>query len=267
MRRPSAVPRSVRTCLVLIAGVALAACTSKERATDSARAADSSSAVPSSATTPAQAPAPAVVSASPNAVASAASLPGTLTKPIDQYSGDELYELVKRLKWGGGADRERKCKGEPQCDGTAPSKHTTVRVDAVDGQDSISALSLPANGVVTVRAINKGSATEDRYGFKAEKKLEYYLIALPGTPVRGAWQLEELDTTPGARRHTKVGSGTFTPCNHPFQPGRVNRANFYTCNDSHMSDSVQKSGLVLFAPPSKDPIWTDCAQGCCMADG
>jgi hypothetical protein len=34
-----------------------------------------------------------------------------------------------------------------------------------------------------------------------------------------------------------------------------------------MSDSVQKSGLVLFAPPNTDPLWMDCAQGCCMADG
>ncbi|MEO6525421.1 MAG: hypothetical protein ABIP93_02220 [Gemmatimonadaceae bacterium] len=255
MRRLPVVPRAARASLVMLfAGAALSACTSKERAPDSARAGADSNAV-----TPPPPPAKAIVGGA------SAALPGALTKPIDQYSGDELYDLVKRLKWGGGADRDRKCKGDPACNGAVP-KRTLVRVDAVDGQDSISAVSLPANGVVTVRAINKGTATEDRYGFKAEKKLEYYLIVLPGNATRGAWQLEELDTTPGARRHTRVGSGTFTPCNHPFQPGRVNRANFYTCADSHMSDSVQRSGLVLRAPPPIDPMWVECAQGCCMAE-
>ncbi|MDB4881804.1 MAG: hypothetical protein JWL95_570 [Gemmatimonadetes bacterium] len=229
MRRQSAVPRSaLARVLFLVTGVALTACTPKERP-------------------PAQ-------------------LPGALTKPIDQYTGDELYDLVKRLKWGGGADRERKCKGDSACDGSQPSKRTMVRVDAVDGQDSLSALNLPANGVIGVRALNKGEQVEERYGFKPDKKLEYYLIVLPGSAKSGTWQLEELDTTPGARRHTKVGGGTFTPCNHPFQPGRVNRANFYTCADSHMSDSVQKSGLLMFDPKT-DPLWMDCAQGCCMAEG
>lgn len=229
MRRLSAVPRSaLARVVILAAGVALTACTPKDRP-------------------PAQPP-------------------GALSKPVDQYTGDEMYALVQRLKWVGGADRDRKCKGDPQCEGTQPGKHTTVRVDAVDGQDSISALNVPANGVIGVRALNRGEQVEDRYGFKPDKKLEYYLIVLPGSAKSGTWQLEELDTTPGARRHTKVGSGTFTPCNHKFLPKLVNRANFYTCNDSHLSDSVQKSGLVLFAPPSIDPLWLACAQGCCMAE-
>jgi hypothetical protein len=46
----------------------------------------------------------------------------------------------------------------------------------------------------------------------------------------------------------------------------VNRANFYNCADSHMTDSVQKSGMVMFDPKT-DPLWTECAQGCCLADG
>ena len=94
--------------------------------------------------------------------------------------------------------------------------------------------------------------------------MEYYLIVLPGNATNGTWRLEELDTTPGARRHVSVGSGTFTPCNHPFRPGRVNRANFFNCADSHMSDSVQRSGLRMFAP-DKDPLWMNCAEGCCIA--
>ena len=236
--------------MVVIALVA-SACTSKERAPDSARA-DSGAgagAVP-----------PNTLATTPPA---AAALPGQLTKPLDQYSGDEFYDLVQRLKWGGGADVSRACKGSPGCGST---KETMVRVDAVDGQDSLSATAVPTNGVVEMRALNKGSEVEDRYGFKPDKKLEYYLVVLPANGNASSWRLEELDTTPGARKHSSVGTGKFTPCNHPFQPRRVNRANFHTCADSHMSDTVQKSGLVMF-DPKKDPLWTDCAQGCCLADG
>jgi hypothetical protein len=238
---------------VALTTIVLASCSSRERGPDTARAGATSGAAPGTppntlATTPAAAP-----------------LPGQLTKPIDQYTGDEFFEFVQRLQWGGGAERDRKCKGDPGCDGTNPARHTVVRVDAVNGQDSVSATSVPANGVVTVRAINRGTFDEQRYGFKPNRRLEYYLIVLPGSGANGRWQFEELDTTPGARRHTNVGTGTFKPCNHPFRPGRVNRANFYTCEDSRLSDSVQKSNLLLFDFP-KDPVWTECAQGCCIAD-
>ena len=244
--------------MVLVAGAALAGCTKKEAPHDTARA-DSASA---GATPPATPPAPAnsLAAASP----STANLPGALTKPIDQYTGDEFYDFVQRLKWGGGVEKDRKCKGNAGCDGTNPSRHTSVKVDAVDGQDSISATTVPVNGVIAVRALNRGDLTEDRYGFKAEKKLEYYMIVLPGTGGNGQWRFEELDTTPGARRHTSFGSGTFKPCNHPYRPGRVNRANFYTCENSPTSaDSVQRSNLMMFNPPT-DPIWIDCAAGCCI---
>jgi len=254
VRRHIAVPLAAcaRVGIVVVA-LSIAACAPKDKAPDTARA-DSGAGAP---------PPPNTLATIPPA---AATLPGQLTKPIDQYSGDEFYELVQHLKWGGGADRERACKGDPGCGGEKPSKHTLVRVDAVDGQDSLSALGVPTNGLVAIRALNKGSAVENRYGFKPEKKLEYYLIVLPGGKDAGTWRLEELDTTPGARKHSSAGTGTFKPCNHPFQPKRVNRANFYTCADSHMSDSVQKAGMVMFDPKS-DPLWTSCAQGCCLADG
>lgn len=248
MRRHSVVIRSTRIVLgILVAGATLAACASKERPRDSTGTAPDTTRPPGS---------------DPGTAA----LPGELTKPLDQYSGDEMYDFVRKLSWGGGADVERKCKDDPSCDGEKPATQTLVRVDAVDGQDSISAINLPKYGAVGMRALNRGKQVEERYGFKPAKNLEYYLVVLPGDQKAGKWQLEELDTTPGARKHTTVKSGTFTPCNHPFQPKRVNRANFYTCTDSHMSDSVQKSGLKMFAPP-KDPLWMDCAQGCCMADG
>jgi hypothetical protein len=32
-----------------------------------------------------------------------------------------------------------------------------------------------------------------------------------------------------------------------------------------MNDSAQTSNLLLFASP-KDPVWTECAEGCCIAD-
>jgi hypothetical protein len=228
VRRQLAALRPLRLGLAaLLAGAALTACTSKE---------------------PTGAP-----------------LPGQLTKPIDQYTGDELYAFVQGLQWGGGAERDRKCKGDPQCDGTNPPKHTVVRVDAVNGQDSISATTVPANGVVSARALNRGTLDEQRYGFKANPRLEYYMIVLPGSGGNGRWQFEELDTTPGARRHSSIGTGTFTPCsNHQYRRGRVNRANFYTCADSPGADSVQKSNLLLFAAPT-DPVWIACAAGCCIA--
>ena len=136
-----------------------------------------------------------------------------------------------------------------------------THVPWVDATDE----TLSPDGVVSVRAINRGTLAEDRYGFKAEKKFEYYMIVLPGTGGSGRWQFEELDTTPGARKVTTFGAGTFKPCNHPYRPGRVNRANFYTCADSPSGDSVQTSNLKMFSKPT-DPIWVDCAAGCCIAD-
>jgi hypothetical protein len=252
VRRLIAVPLSAYVRAgILIAAVSISACRSKDRAPDSARANTGAGAPPNTlATTP----------------PAGAKLPGQLDKPIDEYSGDEFYALVERLTWGGGADRERACKGDKACDGTAPSKFTTVRVDAVDGQDSLSAIAVPTNGVVAIRALNRGDVTEDRYGMKPGKQLEYFLIVLPGKGDAGTWRLEELDTTPGARRHSSAGTGTFKPCNHPYRPKRVNRANFHTCDDSQSGDSVQKAGMVMF-DAKKDPLWAGCAQGCCLADG
>jgi len=244
----------VRVGLVaLLAGAALTACSSKEPAPDTARAGTAAGGAPP------QAPANAVAAAAP----AVAALPGALTKPIDQYTGDEFYDFVQKLKWGGGVEKARKCKGNPGCGGTKPSQTTKVRVDAVDGQDSITTTALPVNGVVAVRALNRGSLDEERYGFKADKKFEYYAIVLPGAGENGDWRIEELDTTPGARKHTSFGTGTFEGCNHPYRPGRVNRANFYTCaNSPSGNDSTQTSNLMMF--DATDPIWIDCSRGCCI---
>ena len=76
---------------------------------------------------------------------------------------------MQRLKWGGGVEKDRKCKGNAGCGGTNPSRRTLVRVDAVDGQDSISATTVPANGVIAVRAINRGidAVHADKEGMRA----------------------------------------------------------------------------------------------------
>ena len=246
---------STRLGVAALVTSALVACTAKEAPRDSARADSASAGAPS------PAPANSLATAPP----SGAAAPGALTKPIDQYTGDEFYQFVQALRWGGGVEKERACKGSPGCAGENPARLTRVRVDAVDGQDSISAATVPANGVVAVRASNRGDQVEERYGFKPERNLEYYLVVLPGAGPNGTWRMEELDTTPGARRHTSFGSGTFRACNHPYRPGRVNRANFFTCANSPAADSVQRSNLLMFSRP-KDPVWIDCAAGCCIAD-
>jgi hypothetical protein len=248
VRRRIAVARRAFAPVLLCGLAALACAKGKERS-------DSAAAV---AARPA-----ALLGASPSSFAPA-NLPGMLAQPLDSLSGEELYLFTRTLTFGGGADRERRCKGSPDCQSASPIK-TTVRVDAVDGQDSLSAISLPANGVVAVKAINKGLHADEMYGMRPGMATEYFLVVLPGTDSTGRWRLEELDTTPGARRHAQVASGTLKPCWHGFVQGKVNRANFYTCYDSHMSaDSVTRSGLAL-QPGSDAPLWMDCAQGCCVA--
>jgi hypothetical protein len=189
-------------------------------------------------------------------------LPGALPKPIDSLSGDELYALTRKLAFGGGVERDRRCRHNPECQSSKPMM-TKLRVDAVDEQDSVSVYGLPDNGVIAVRALNKGAYADSMYNTKPGANLEYFLVMLPGTSAAGRWRLEELDTTPGKRQHSQVSSGTVNPCMHPFKKKKVNRANFFTCADAKhmMEDSVSSSGLALqgFNPP----IWIACAQGCC----
>ena len=119
-----------RLGVAALVAAALAGCTAKEAPRDSARADSGLRRVP-------RLPRRTDIARGHAAVRRA--LPGALTKPIDQYTGDEFYQFVQRLRWGGGAERERQCKGNPGCSGENPARLTRVRVDAVDGQDSISA--------------------------------------------------------------------------------------------------------------------------------
>ncbi len=186
-------------------------------------------------------------------------MPGDLTKPIDDYTGDEFAALVRKLKYTGGHERQRKCKNDPGCTG---SKRTLVLVDAVATQDSIAPSTTPQFGVVYVRAINKGDSPEARYGLLPHnKQYEYYMIVTADSAGTGMqWRLEQLDTK--GRTHSKFGTGQFIGCNHAWVAGA--RADFKTCaNAAAGHDSVMKLGLNLQAGDG-DPIWAQCAYGCCI---
>lgn len=188
-------------------------------------------------------------------------LPGDLTKPIDQYTGDEFYALVQSLKYEGGQSRERKCKDNPACSGT---KRIKVDVDAVATQDSISAGTMPQFGVVYIRAINKGDAVEARYNLQPGRQYEYYVILSTNASGQMTWRLEQLDTTQGARRHSNAGTGIFTPCDNQWRAGA--RADFRTCAQAAaMHDSTVRLGLALQGA-GDPPMWSACATGCCVLE-
>lgn len=221
--------------------------------------------------------------------AAAKAFPGALTKPIDAYTGDELYDFVKKLSYGGGHERQRNCKNDQGCGGARPTKHTTVQVDAVVTQDSIAASNVPQYGVVYIRALNKGAAEEARYGMLPGNKFEYYVIITRDSANAMQWSLEQLDTTPNARRHSQIGSGVFQGCNHAWTAGA--RADFKTCaNAAAARDSVVtigsrggfgrlsmgvgvsnnatftvRMGLALQGG-GDDPMWAACAMGCCIIE-
>ena len=228
--------------VAVVAALALAACSKSDKtpAPDSA------------------APVPPVALAQPVAKA----MPGALTKPIDQYTGSELYDFVKALRYEGGHTKDRKCKDSPGCAGT---KRIKVTVDAVATQDSLGAANAPQYGVIYIRATNKGDAEEARYGMRPGNEFEYYLI-VTGAQGNMQWRLEQLDTTPQARKHSQVGTGAFEGCQHPWKPGA--QASFKTCADtstvSSMRGKTVRMGLALQGGDD-DPMWAACAQGCCIA--
>lgn len=240
--------RASTSLLVLV--LAIAACTTKEQkpADTSAAAIRPDSASRQLATTPG---------------AAAASLPGALARSIDSLSGAELRDFVRGLRWGGGQERQRRCQGDPACSGTKPGKTTLVRVDAVDGQDSLTTAGLPANGVIAAKLENKGSLEEQRFHLKPGARYEYYVIVYGGDST-GTWRLEELESVGSAYSHRTVERGVFRPCNHPFERGA--RADFKSCA---AAAAAHTQGLMLQGSGDSsltDPIWVSCAFGCCIMD-
>jgi hypothetical protein len=140
---------------------------------------------------------------------------------------------------------------------------TRIRVDAVDQQDSLSARALPAPGVIAVRANNRGAQLDSMYGMRPGANYEYYLIVSPGAQGgKALWRLEELDVTAGKRAHREVSHGTVTECNHPFRRGA--RADFKSCATAEL---VRPASFTRMPQSDgEDPIWFDCALGCCTAD-
>ncbi|MEP7001311.1 MAG: hypothetical protein ABI969_12580 [bacterium] len=189
-------------------------------------------------------------------------MPGALTKPVADYTGDEFADFVRKLQYMGGAERERKCKNDPGCGATKNPKRTKVSVDAVATQDSISAGTVPPFGVVYIRAINKGDAEEARYGLKPGPTLEYYSIILPDSAGGMKWQIEMFDKR--TKQHAPAGSGTFRSCDHAWVAGA--KADFKTCaNAAAKRDSTVKLGLALQGIDD-DPMWASCSTGCCVVD-
>ena len=189
--------------------------------------------------------------------------PGSLQKPLTQYTGDEFYTLAHSLTYTGGAEAQRRCRGQAACRGPNPTMHTRVRVDAVSGEDSLSAPTLPANGVIAVRALNRGQAADSMYNTQPGSQYEYYLIVTPTSPSTANWSLEELTTTPARRSHRTVSSGSFKQCGHPFVRGA--RADFKTCSQAAL---MHKAAFTLLPQSGVGdaPIWFACAEGCCTAD-
>ena len=183
--------------------------------------------------------------------------PGDLTKPLAQYTGDELYALVNGLQFGNGHDRQRNCRG-PQCAG---GQKVNVTIDAVLQEDSLSTGDISQFGVIAARAVNHGNAPEAKYGMLGGPRA-YYLVVLPDT----SWVLEEMDTNAG-HAHRTLTTGRFRGCGHPFVPGA--RADFKTCAQPSAGASATTHSPFSFASFPQDPdppIWIGCASGCCTAD-
>ena len=185
-------------------------------------------------------------------------LPGTLTKPLDQYTGDEFLGFVGGLKQAEGHERERKCRDTAGCEGALKTK---VYVNAIATQDSLSARTVPQFGVVYIHAVNRGGAVEARYGMKPGPAIEYYLVVVPDSAKKGmTWELEEVDSK--ARTHTTLARGPFTPCNHTWKRGAD--ADFKSCENSAAAhDSVAHLSLIAQGTLD-DPFWASCSEGCCV---
>jgi len=198
------------------------------------------------------------------AATGAAPQPGALPKPIDQMSGDELFTFTRGLTFSGGQERQRRCRGDAACRGPQPTRSTRIRVDAVNGEDSLTTgAGLPPNGAIAVRGLNRGQAADSMYGMRPGSNYEYYLIVVAGAQGGGAtWRLEELTTNTGSRSHRSVMTGVFRGCNHPFVRGA--RADFKTCAEA--APVRQASFSMALQGGRESPIWVGCEVGCCTAD-
>jgi hypothetical protein len=132
-------------------------------------------------------------------------------------------------------------------------------VSGVATQDSLNAGDVPEFGVLYVRVINRGDAEEARYHLRADRALEYYIIAQRDSAGGLRWRLEELNTSE-PRRHTEIAAGRVQGCGHAWKAGA--RADFRSCARTDDPDTVALSPSARQAALD-DPLWTLCDQGCC----
>lgn len=184
-----------------------------------------------------------------------------LTKPVDQYTGAEFFSHVRGLQYVGGNERERRCRG------CAATQRTRVRVDGVEGADSVGPSNVPQFGIIVARGLNRGGQQEDRYGMRPGARFEYYLIVLPGTTPGASmtWRVEELEIVGQERSRRQLATGRVVPCNHPFARGAA--SDFRTCENAPPTGANPAAfGFVPQGEAGDDPWWYRCALGCCIAE-
>jgi hypothetical protein len=186
-----------------------------------------------------------------------APIPGELTKPIADYTGDELVTLVNSLQFGGGNERGRRCDGAAVC--TGPNAQTTrVRVEGVVGADSVLLLNGSRFGVIVARGRNLGANRESMYGMLPGNRYTYLLIALPGQGNTARWQIEQVDVNGNNRSHSPLSTGTLQACGHQWYRGA--RSDFRTC-----ADPVLRPASTMLLQGGEPPWWYPCSEGCCIA--
>lgn len=188
--------------------------------------------------------------------------PGELTKPLADYTGEELYQLTEALQYAGASERPRRCRGQG-CGGANPARNTRLRVEGVGGEDSVDVANVPQFGVIVSRGRNLGGLPDAMYGMLPGARYSYFLVALPPSAATGSarWQIEQLDAQGNNRTHAPLATGVLRGCDHPFQRGPG--ADFRTCADT----SVFRPASLRFQGDTEAPWWFLCEEGCCTTDG
>lgn len=186
--------------------------------------------------------------------------PGELTKPLADYTGDELNALVQSLQYAGANTRARRCQGLPGCGGGNPTQRTRLLVEGVVGEDSVSSngTQVPRFGVIVSRGRNLGGARDAMYGMRPGNRYQYFMVVLPDTGNTARWQIEQLETVGNSRTHSALAVGRVQGCNHPWTPGA--KADFRTC-----AQAPVRGASTLLPQQGEDPWWYGCQQGCCIS--
>jgi hypothetical protein len=180
--------------------------------------------------------------------------PADLTKPLDQYTGDELFALANGQRFTGGNTRARPCRG-PGCSGVR-ARTTRVNVEAIVGEDSVGGGNIGPFGTIVSRGRNLGTEPDLLYGMRPGNRYMYFLIVFADTGGTARWQIEQLEINGNTRTHSPLASGRVQYCNHPFVRGA--RADFRTCEQG---DVIRQASFQAGDPP----WWWSCTMGCCVA--